>query len=116
MGEIKQVDVNFGFEGIDGVERLGSKELGGGTILDLGVYVIQIALFAFQDEPVEIKAAEGRLNKEGVDLAMKAELKFKNGGIATVRISAVETFDQVAVITGTKGTIKVLKHLLGRKI
>lgn len=105
MGEIKQVDVNFGFQ-LQGIERLESKDLGGGTILDLGVYVIQMTLFAFQDEPIEIKA-EGKLNDQGVDMEVKAVFKFKNGGVAYVRTSGYEDLDEMATITGTKGTIKV---------
>lgn len=78
--------------------------MGGGTILDLGVYVIQTSLWAFRDAPVAIKA-EGKLNAEGVDLEMKAVLTFPNGGVAYIRTSALEELDQVAVIRGTKGTI-----------
>uniref|UniRef100_A0A336MXB9 Trans-1,2-dihydrobenzene-1,2-diol dehydrogenase n=2 Tax=Culicoides sonorensis TaxID=179676 RepID=A0A336MXB9_CULSO len=105
LGEIQQVDVNFGFN-LQGIDRLEKKSLGGGTILDLGVYVIQVALWAFRDAPVDIKA-QGKLNSEGVDLEMKAVLKFPNGGVANIHTSGFTEQDQIAVIKGTKGTIKL---------
>lgn len=82
--------------------------MGGGTILDLGVYVIQASLWAFREAPVKIQA-EGRLNSEGVDMEMKAVLSFPNGGVANIHTSGLEELDQVLIVKGTKGTIKV-KH------
>lgn len=80
--------------------------MGGGTILDLGVYVIQVALWAFRDAPISIQAS-GKLNKEGVDMEMRAVLKFSNGGVANIHTSGFEEQDQIAIIQGTKGTIKI---------
>lgn len=89
-----------------------TKNLGGGTILDLGVYVIQVSLFAFGADPISIKAT-GKLNEDGVDVATNIELKFANGGIANLRTSSLEEYDNKATIKGTKGSITVSWMVFG---
>ncbi|XP_058449113.1 trans-1,2-dihydrobenzene-1,2-diol dehydrogenase-like [Malaya genurostris] len=103
LGEIKEVDVEFGFF-LSDVDRLRLKGLGGGTVLDLGVYTIQVSLWAFRDAPSEV-IAKGQLNEEGVDLEVEAQLKFPNGGIAKMKTSALKKLRNTAIIRGTKGTL-----------
>jgi dihydrodiol dehydrogenase / D-xylose 1-dehydrogenase (NADP) len=105
LGEIQEVDVEFGFK-LTHVERVRTKNLGGGTILDLGIYTIQLSLWAFGGYPVEIKA-DGALNEEGVDIDVKGELKFANGGVAKIRTSGTEELRNSAIIRGTKGTVEL---------
>lgn len=104
LGEIKEVDVSFGFPMAD-KDRLTLKELGGGTILDLGVYTIQISQWAFREPPKTIKA-KGTLNDDGVDMEMTGELHY-SGGVAKIRTSGLEVLDNKATIKGTKGQITV---------
>lgn len=103
LGEIKEVNVSFGFY-LSDVDRLRMKQLGGGTVLDLGVYTIQVCLWAFRDAPNKI-VAKGQLNEEGVDMEVEAELHFPNGGIGKIKTSALRKLDNDAVIKGTKGSI-----------
>ncbi|XP_055685610.1 trans-1,2-dihydrobenzene-1,2-diol dehydrogenase-like [Lutzomyia longipalpis] len=101
LGEIKEVNVTFGFH-LDS-DRVQQKKLGGGTILDLGVYTIQVSQWAFREPPKEIKAT-GNLNDDGVDIEMKAELIYSNG-VAKIQTSATKKLKNEAVIIGTKGQI-----------
>lgn len=103
LGDVKEVNVTFGFY-LSDVDRLRMKGLGGGTILDLGVYTIQVSLWAFRDAPTKI-VAKGQLNEEGVDMEVEAELHFPNGGIAKMKTSALRKLENDAVIKGTKGNI-----------
>ena len=48
IGEVKQVIASFGE--VIAAPRMHSKELGGGTILDLGIYTIQLAQLVFGGE------------------------------------------------------------------
>lgn len=82
------------------------KSLGGGTILDLGVYTIQIAQFVFGTEPVSIRAS-GQLNDEGVDVSTQVEMTYPCGGVARFKTSALEELSNRAIIRGTKGSITV---------
>lgn len=83
-----------------------TKELGGGTVLDLGVYVIQLCQWCFGRPPTAI-AATGQLNEDGCDVAMQAELTYSDGGSARIATSALQELTNVAVIRGTKGTIRL---------
>lgn len=87
------------------------KHLGGGTVLDLGVYTTQFCQFIFQEEPKSIKAT-GKLNDEGIDLEMTAELRYSGNKVAKMRTSALTTYENVGKIVGTKGTMQVSKRQL----
>lgn len=64
IGDVVHVNVNFGFN-FQGVQRLIKKELGGGTILDIGIYTINAVTMIYKGEkPQEIKSV-GHLNEEG---------------------------------------------------
>ncbi len=107
IGDILYVDATFGVM-IENVERVAKKELGGGTILDLGVYTINIVEQVFNGEMPEKISAVGNLNANGVDLNCSAVLKFKNGRTATISTHSQIVLPNEAHIVGTKGTIKVL--------
>jgi len=100
LGDIKEVEVEFGFD-LQQVDRLTKKELGGGTVLDLGVYTIQFAQFVFRSEPVSI-SAKGTLNENGVDVETEVELKYANGGVARFKTSALKELTNKAHVRGTK--------------
>lgn len=80
--------------------------MGGGTILDLGVYVIQLSQFAFQQAPKSINA-NGTLSN-GVDVEMNAEIIYGDNKVGKIKTSALKTLANKGVITGTKGQITVI--------
>ena len=80
--------------------------MGGGTILDLGIYTLQFSTFAFGAEKPESIKALGQLNEDGVDLSMSATMKFKGGRIATILTHSEVGLPNEGFIIGTKGTIK----------
>ncbi|XP_029036898.1 trans-1,2-dihydrobenzene-1,2-diol dehydrogenase-like [Osmia bicornis bicornis] len=106
IGDIHQVIVSFGFKMPD-VERLNAKSLGGGTVLDLGVYGIQFACFVFNhDVPHTVRAA-GTLNEEGVDQSVSATFVYSGNRTATIVTHSLINLPNEAYILGTKGMIKV---------
>ncbi|RWS28069.1 Trans-1:2-dihydrobenzene-1:2-diol dehydrogenase-like protein [Leptotrombidium deliense] len=107
IGTIHYVSADFGKKVAD-VDRVAKKEYGGGTVLDLGVYCINLVLMAFGGErPVEIKAV-GILNEHGVDTSIAANLKFPNGKLAQISTGSWVDLPCEAHIVGTKGTIKLM--------
>lgn len=78
------------------------KALGGGTILDLGVYAIQFCQFIFEEEPLSIQAT-GVLNDDDVDVEVTAELKYSNNGVARIKTSFLEQLSNEAKIIGSNG-------------
>jgi len=108
IGDLKLVTVNFGVK-IEHVERLIRKELGGGTIMDLGVYLLQFTLAAFGPEMPETVKAIGTVNKEGCDLATGVMLQYKDGRIAQLASTVFSETACEAAVFGTKGSIKLSK-------
>lgn len=106
IGEIHQVLVSFGFNMPD-VQRLTTKKLGGGTVLDLGIYTIQFASFVFDNEMPKNIRASGFLNNDGVDMSVSATFLYEGSRTATIVTSAFVNLPNEAHILGTKGMIKI---------
>uniref|UniRef100_A0A182XHT8 Trans-1,2-dihydrobenzene-1,2-diol dehydrogenase n=1 Tax=Anopheles quadriannulatus TaxID=34691 RepID=A0A182XHT8_ANOQN len=104
LGEIREVEVEFGFV-LSDVDRLRLKSLGGGTVLDLGVYTIQVCLWGFGGKAPEKVVSSGVTNDEGVDLEVTAELHFPGGGIGRMKTSALRQLKNTAVVRGSKGSV-----------
>jgi len=58
--------VTFGFRRDQVPERLARPELGGGAVLDLGIYCINLATMVFGERPVRVQAS-GSCLETGVD-------------------------------------------------
>jgi len=106
LGDVLQVVVTFGVL-ISEVDRLKLKELGGGTILDIGVYCVQFAEFVFGERPIKVVGG-GHMNVNGVDESTSTTLIFSNGRTATLITHSRVQLPNEAFVFGTKKTIKVL--------
>ncbi|RZC41922.1 trans-1,2-dihydrobenzene-1,2-diol dehydrogenase-like, partial [Asbolus verrucosus] len=115
IGEIVQVNVTFGFD-LSNIDRLKFKEMGGGTILDLGVYVLQFQQLVFKGEPPTDVVAVGGLNKEGTDDYTSSIWTYSGDKIACLSTSAKAQCPNEAVIIGTKGIIRVPEFWCATKI
>jgi len=105
LGDILAVEAEFGFD-LRKIDRLTKKELGGGTVLDLGVYTIQACQWAIQKKPKYVKAT-GKLNDDGVDVEVQAEISYGDNTFARIKMSSLETLKNQAKIIGTKGEITI---------
>lgn len=85
------------------------KDLGGGTILDIGIYCIQFATFVFGSRRPDEIIALGHLNEHGVDESMNAIFKYDDGKMATLTSHSRIDLPNEGIIIGTKGTIRVRK-------
>ena len=88
------------------VDRLHKKELGGGSILDLGIYTVQLAQMVFGGERPAVTAA-GQLGVEGCDESASISLTYTGGRTATLVTHSRVNLPNEAVIIGTKGTLKL---------
>jgi len=107
IGDIRQVHSNFSFRcEWDPDDILLNPNLGGGALLDVGVYNIALAQMIYQREPTRISGM-AHLGKTGVDEQSSVTLGYDNGALA-VLTSAIRTeTNQEAAIYGTEGYIKV---------
>ncbi|XP_055302890.1 trans-1,2-dihydrobenzene-1,2-diol dehydrogenase-like [Sitodiplosis mosellana] len=104
LGEVTSVEVEFGFASLK--IKIEKKDLGGGTVLDLGVYAIQLCQWVFKQVPISITAT-GKLNDEGVDDEVAAEINYGDNKVGKIKTSALNTLSNTAKISGTRGQITV---------
>jgi predicted dehydrogenase len=90
----------------DAGNRFFNPELGGGSLLDLGIYPVFLALLLL-GKPDTIKAI-GTLSDEGVDEDCSMLFHYKTGQHATLESSLVSGENTPAEIAGEKGTITIL--------
>ncbi|MFE1508326.1 Gfo/Idh/MocA family protein [Streptomyces sp. NPDC058726] len=106
IGEVRSVHADFGLEGpFPASHRLRDPALGGGALLDLGVYPVSFAQLLL-GEPSDI-AARAVLSEESVDLQTGALLSWESGALASVHCSIVGGTATSASITGSKGRIDI---------
>ncbi|WP_208643173.1 Gfo/Idh/MocA family protein [Streptomyces diastatochromogenes] len=106
IGEVRTVQADFGLAGpFPPAHRLRDPALGGGALLDLGVYPVSFAQLLL-GEPDEV-AARAVLSEEGVDLQTGALLSWESGALASVHCSIVGGTATAASVTGSRGRIDI---------
>ncbi|MHB1922122.1 MAG: Gfo/Idh/MocA family protein [Chitinophagaceae bacterium] len=106
IGEIKTLLVNFGFIPVPPIpQRLLDPALGGGTILDIGIYNVFLALSVL-GQPEHIWAVMSPAST-GVDEQCAVLMGYENGAMAQLFSSFASNLDTAAEISGTKGRIKL---------
>ena len=104
IGPPTVVDADFGFaRPIDPVHRLFDRALGGGALLDLGIYPLQLCSLVL-GPPTSISAV-ARLGETGVDEQVAAVLGHEGGGVGTVRAALRSRLTCEASISGSEGRI-----------
>lgn len=105
IGEVVTIDADFclALPAANGRHR--RRDLGGGALLDLGIYPLSIGRFLL-GEPTQVTAL-GRLTSQGVDATIGGSTLHDAGAITTFRASLDAQSDLGARIVGTAGTISV---------
>lgn len=86
--------------------RLMSPELGGGALLDLGVYGLNFVLMHFGDDIARIETT-AIMTETGVDAAESITLVYKDGRMAVLNHSINARSDRMGIIHGDKGYLIV---------
>ncbi len=106
LGAIKSVLVNFGFKPLAPVSpRLFDPLLGGGTIMDIGIYNAFLALSVL-GKPDTIEASMTPAST-GVDEQCAVLFKYKDGAIAQLFSTFATDLATEADICGTEGRIRL---------
>ncbi|HET6859417.1 MAG TPA: Gfo/Idh/MocA family oxidoreductase [Streptomyces sp.] len=105
IGEVRTVHADFGLAGPFAAEhRLRDPALGGGALLDLGVYPVSFAQLLL-GEPDRVQA-DALLSPEGVDLNTGMLLGWDSGATALLSCSITADTPMTAAVTGTGGRIE----------
>ena len=106
IGQPVFVEADFGFRrALDPEDRLFRLDLGGGGLLDLGIYPLQLCTLLLG--PVEHVGAEGVLGDTGVDEQVAAVLRHANGTLGVIKAALRVPMTCTARISGTDGIIEI---------
>jgi predicted dehydrogenase len=106
IGKVASVSADFGFAASAGPEhRLFNPELGGGALLDLGIYPLSLSCFFLG--PVESVQAVGELGETGVDVQTSFALKHRSGAVASCLCSLRAHTPCELTISGDKGFVRL---------
>lgn len=106
LGTIKYVRADFGFAGpYHPDNRLFNLALGGGALLDIGVYPLFLCLLLL-GQPQNILAT-GQLAETGADVSCHALLQYPEGATAVLSSTFACQTSITAEIAGTEGSIRI---------
>ncbi|XP_074872644.1 trans-1,2-dihydrobenzene-1,2-diol dehydrogenase-like [Carettochelys insculpta] len=106
LGEVKLLCAAVGHP-MENIPRLVRKELGGGSVLDIGCYCVQLASLVFGGERPESVVASGFLYPSGVDESASVILNYAGGRQAALSCSMRLEVPSEALICGTEGCVKL---------
>ncbi|MFT4153311.1 Gfo/Idh/MocA family protein [Parafilimonas sp.] len=106
IGEILQVHADMSFIAEkDRTNRFFNPELGGGSLLDVGVYTIYLS-YLLLGNPDKIFAC-GKVNESNIDETCGIALSYSDGKYAMLESSIITQTQNSAWIYGSKGTIRI---------
>jgi predicted dehydrogenase len=106
IGKVHQVVADFGFKADVGPEhRIYNQALGGGALLDLGIY--PLSLSAALLGPVESVRAQAELGATGVDEQTGFTLRHRDGGMSVCSCSLRARTPCELTVSGEKGHVRM---------
>lgn len=107
IGSLQMVEADFGFRcGGDPESRLMAPKLGGGGLLDVGVYTIAMACAAFADAPDRVSGL-AHIGETGVDEWAAMTLGWPSGGLAKLACGVRCNLAHDCELRGTEGLIEI---------
>ena len=104
IGVPTAVQADFGFPANDPTGRLYGRHLGGGALLDIGIYPLTLAL-SLLGEPEQV-AAVAELTAEGVDRQVAASMRHADGISGWVASFTADTGVE-ATVAGHEGSLRL---------
>jgi len=105
IGEVRMFQGDFGISRqLDPKGLKLNSELGGGALLDIGIYPVSICHFLFDDVPNKVNSI-AYIGETGVDVQTTVNLGFEDGRVATFCCSLNSHASGIGQIMGTKGRI-----------
>lgn len=105
IGEPKLLHADFGFASPVTENRLFDLNLGGGALLDVGVYPVSLASYLL-GTPTAV-SSRAQLGATGVDEQAAIILEHQGGALALLSTTIRAATPQEAVVMGTEGSIRV---------
>jgi predicted dehydrogenase len=106
IGQVRQVVADFGFKANVGPEhRAFNPALGGGAMLDLGIYPLSVAAALLG--PVASVRAQAEMGPTGVDVQTGFTLRHRGGGVSVCSCSLQARTPGELTVSGERGHIRM---------
>lgn len=106
LGEIISIEADFGFRApYNPDSRLFNKKLGGGSLLDIGIYPLFLAL-SILGKPLKVDA-HATFSETGIDSSCTITLHYDQNTKAHLLSTLLKETPTVAVIKGSEGNLKI---------
>jgi predicted dehydrogenase len=106
IGEVLSIKADFGFKAdFDSEGRLYNQKLGGGSLLDIGIYPVFLALLVL-GRPFNVKAL-ATIGQTNVDESCGIIFKYTDSKLAILNSTILTKTATEALIYGEKGTIRI---------
>jgi predicted dehydrogenase len=106
IGEVRMLNVDFGFRAdLDPSSRLFERRLGGGALLDVGVYCVSFASMVLGRPSGFVSLPH--LGETGVDEQASVILEHEGGRLANLSIGVRTNTPQEATIMGTEAYLRI---------
>lgn len=103
IGEVMSVSASLSYP-IAHKERIIRKDLGGGALLDIGVYCVNFASMVLGND-IRAITASAVLNANGMDMADGITMLYENGKMAVLHCDARTAGSRDGIVYGTDGYI-----------
>lgn len=104
LGDLRLIRFTFTFGPVAAGNYRHAPETGGGVLLDVGCYAVNLARLICGDEPQRVAALE-RLSSSGVDETFAGLLGFPSGVILTFDVSMAGQFSVSFEVVGSSGKL-----------
>jgi predicted dehydrogenase len=113
IGEPRLLQADFGFRaGFDPAGRLFDPALGGGALLDVGVYCVSLASLFFGGGPEQVTGL-AHLGETGVDEQAAMVLGYSGGRLAVLSTAIRTSTANEVTLFGTEGWIRIHRSAWG---
>ena len=107
IGDVRMMMADFGFRANFNPEgRLFNPDLGGGALLDIGVYIVSLASMVYGEQPSRV-AALADIGATGVDEQTTMAFRYGSGAMAALACAVRTDTPRDARIQGTRGNIHI---------
>ena len=107
IGRLETVQSWFSYYNDDPSNIRNVRAAGGGALMDIGCYSINLSRMLFGSEPTRVTGTVRRETPDGVDVLTSGTLEFEGGGLATFTCSIRTETDQRVHVYGSEGHITV---------
>jgi predicted dehydrogenase len=106
IGDLRTINCFFSYFNDDKSNIRNKSEMGGGALMDIGCYCINLSRFIFEDEPRKVVSLIERDAETGIDKLTSAMLDFPRGQAVFTCSTQLVPYQRLHFL-GTKGRIEV---------